>query len=284
MKDGDNKRRQGIFWILTIPKTEWTPPTELPDYATYIGGQAERGGETGYEHWQLLVAFSRKQSLNGCRKYFHAAHCELSRSSAANAYVFKDDTRIAGTQFSLGTLPINRSCKIDWEMVWQRSKRGEVEEIPASIRIQSYSAIRRISADYGTALPMERTCVVYCGPTGTGKSHRAWNEAGNDAYSKNPRTKWWDGYIDQKFVILDEFRGGIDIAHILRWLDKYPVFVETKGSSRPLSAVKFWITSNLHPLSWYPEIDHETYKALERRLEIVWMDIPYVPPEINDNL
>jgi len=118
---------------------------------------------------------------------------------------------------------------------------------------------------------MVRTAVVYWGPTGTGKSRRAWQESGDDAYSKDPRTKFWCGYRCEENVIIDEFRGAIDISHILRWTDRYPVRVEVKGSSKPLSASKFIFTSNLHPRLWYPELDAETYAALERRLEIIEM-------------
>ena len=111
--------------------------------------------------------------------------------------------------------------------------------------------------------------VCYWGATGTGKSRRAWDEAGLDAYPKDPRTKFWDGYRGQEHVVMDEFRGAIDIGHILRWLDRYPVIVEVKGSSVVLKASKIWITSNLHPRSWFMELDEITYLALERRLEII---------------
>lgn len=87
-----------------------------------------------------------------------------------------------------------------------------------------------------------------------------------EAYAKDPRSKWWCGYQGQEHVIIDEFRGGIDISHMLRWLDRYPVCVETKGGSVPLCATKFWITSNLEPKEWYKEIDEATLLALERRL------------------
>ena len=89
-----------------------------------------------------------------------------------------------------------------------------------------------------------------------------------DAYPKDPATKFWDGYQGQKNVVIDEFRGTIGIHNMLRWLDRYPVIVEIKGSSVVLNAETIWITSNLHPSSWYPELDLETQAALLRRLEI----------------
>ena len=103
---------------------------------------------------------------------------------------------------------------------------------------------------------------------GTGKSRRAWAEAGESAYAKCPRSKFWDGYQDQKHVVFDEFRGGIDVSHLLRWFDRYPVRVEIKGSSRPLHACRIWITSNVDPRLWYPELDSATLDALLRRLTI----------------
>lgn len=41
---------------------------------------------------------------------------------------------------------------------------------------------------------IERVVQVYWGTTGTGKSHRAWAEAGITAYPKDPLSKFWDGY------------------------------------------------------------------------------------------
>lgn len=62
---------------------------------------------------------------------------------------------------------------------------------------------------------------------------------------------------------------GISISHMLRWLDRYPVNVEIKGASLPLRADRFWITSNIHPERWYPDVDRETMDALLRRVTLV---------------
>ena len=141
--------------------------------------------------------------------------------------------------------------------------------IPADVRVVSYRTLRAIGSDYSKAVPMERNAFVFWGPTGTGKSRRAWDEAGMDAYCKDPRTKFWCGYQDEPNIVVDEFRGGIDIAHLLRWLDRYPVRVEIKGSSRVLKATCFWFTSNTNPRDWYPDIDYMTLEALMRRITIV---------------
>lgn len=254
--------------MLTIPEGDYSPEADLPDGVAYERGQLEEGGETGYRHYQLLVVLSRKQSLSGVKSiYGSTVHAELTRSSAANDYVWKEDTRI-GEPFEKGTLPTQRNRKKDWDAIWLAATEGDLSQVPADVRVQHYRTLRTIRADFAVPEAMVRQCFVYCGRTGTGKSRRAWDEAGLSAYPKDPRTKFWDGYRDQEHVVIDEFRGDIHISHILRWLDRYPCIVEIKGASVVLRAKKIWITSNLHPDYWFPEADQETKDAVMRRLEI----------------
>jgi len=260
-------RRQGRWWILTIPFNDWTVPTELPDLIAFLTGQQELGHqEQSYHHWQLFCITKRKTSLIQIKSCFtNTTHGELTHSKAAENYCLKDDTAIDGTRFELGVKPFQRNDEHDWDRVWQSAIDGQLLGIPASIRIQHYRSLRQISADFATPQAIERRIFVYWGRSGSGKSRRAWLEAGPTSYSKDPRSKFWYGYKDEKHVIFDEFRGGIDIAHVLRWFDRYPVNVERKGSSGPLMATDVWITSNKPPCDWYPELDSETFQALNRR-------------------
>lgn len=266
-------RRQGIFWICTFPHHAFTP--FLPANVAWIKGQLELGAG-GFLHWQVLVAFTSKRSLAQVVGLFGPYHCELSRSEAASIYVWKESTRIEGTQFELGSKPIRLNSSTDWEEVWRNAQGGLLSTIPAFVRVKSYRTLRAIASDYDRPRAMERSCKVFFGPTATGKSRRAWEEAGVDAFIKSSRTKYWCGYQGEENVIIDEFRGDIDITYLLLWLDRYPVRVEIKGSTRCLCARRFWICSNLHPrgsllsnVDWFPLVDHLTYAALERRLEII---------------
>lgn len=258
---------QGVYWILTIPHADFLP--YQPPSVQYIRGQLERGESTDYLHWQLLVAFKSKQRLGSVKKVFGAsAHCELSRSSTADAYVWKDDTAIPNTRFELGNRKLKRNCDTDWERIRTLAKSGNLEDIPPDVYVRSYNNLKKIAVDHLEPVGIEREVVVFWGRSGAGKSRRAWDEAGLQAYPKDPRSKFWDGYRGQEHVVIDEFRGGIDIAHLLRWFDRYPVIVEVKGSSVVLCAKKIWITSNLAPEFWYPEIDPETMAALRRRINV----------------
>lgn len=260
----------GRYWLLTIP-VEHYPECNLVPPVCYLKGQKELGSNTGLLHWQLLAQTSKKVTLAQLKRCFvPQAHVELSRSSAAEAYVWKEDTRVEGSQFELGEKPINRAKKEDWDRVLAAAKSGDVEAIPAEIQIRHYASLKRIRVDYMENVPRPEVHARFLtGPTGTGKTRLAWDEAGMDAYIKNPNTKWWDGYRGQEHVIIDEFTGRIDISYLLTWLDRYPCTVEVKGFTVPLKATNFWITSNLSLEECYPDAKKEHIDALKRRLRVV---------------
>lgn len=259
-------RRQGVWWMATIPHHSFTP--YLPPGIRFIRGQLEEGGVTGYLHWQICLCLFRKGSARLLQELLGPCHVELTRSKASLNYVWKKDTAIDGTQFQLGELPVNRSYSNDWDAIWLAATRGDIMGIPADIRIRCYSTLRRIGEDYMEPIGIVRTCFVFWGVSDAGKSRRAWEEAGSNAYPKDPRTKFWCGYRNQENVVIDEFRGGIDVSHLLRWLDRYPCCIEIKGGAKPLLARRFWITSNLPPEQWYPDLDITTRDALLRRMVV----------------
>jgi len=234
-------------------------------------GQLERG-DSGYEHWQFVLSYAQKKSLSYVKATLcPTAHVEATRSAAAIEYVCKESTRIE-PPFEFGRRAFNRNLASDWDRIRVLAVTGDFEAIPSDIFIRHYGALKKIHQDAVQPIAIERSAVVYWGATGVGKSRRAWGEASSDAYPKDPRTKFWCGYHGEQHVVIDEFRGGIDISHLLRWLDRYPVRVEIKGSSQPLLATKYWITSNLHPDQWYLDIDQATKLALKRRLTIVQLE------------
>jgi len=258
--------QQARYFLLTIPSHDFLP--YLPPGVAYIKGQLEQGAG-GFVHWQILVAFPKKVTCSKVKEIFgRSTHVEITRSEAANDYVWKEDSRI-GHQFELGRLSLKRNSEKDWDLIRANAEQGKFSEIPSDVFIRCYSSLKRIHVDSLKPTPTEKEVYVFWGRTGTGKSRRAWEEATFSAFPKDPCTKWWCGYSGHENVVIDEFRGQIGISHLLRWLDRYPTIVESKGSNCVLAATRFWITSNLSPDDWYPDLDQETKLALRRRFTLV---------------
>jgi len=163
-------RRQGIFWLLTVPS-----PSEvcvelsngrLPPELCWAKGQEEEGSSTGYRHYQLCVGFHKKVSLSGVKSVFgRTCHGELSRSEAAEAYCHKEESRV-GVPFEVGAKPFKRNSKTDWDAVWKNAQSGDLESIPANVRVISYRTLRAIGSDYSSPVGIEKTVAVFWGATG----------------------------------------------------------------------------------------------------------------------
>lgn len=266
-----NSQTKAKYWILTIPQYAFTP--YLPPSVAHLAGQLEHS-QSNFLHWQLIATFTTQVRLAHVRRVFGDAHAEPTRSDAARAYVRKEETRVDGTEFELGSLPIRRNSSQDWEAVKSAACEGRLDDIPAAIFVQHYRTLRTIRADYSQPIAQVRQVFVFWGPTGVGKSRRVWELAGIGAYPKDPNTKFWDGYRNHSTVVIDEFRGRVDISHLLRWFDRYPVLVEIKGSATPLLAERIYVTSNLDPRCWYPDLDEATQAALMRRLDVTYCPVP----------
>lgn len=79
-------------------------------------------------------------SLGTVKEYScETAHCELSRSEAADEYVWKEDTRIEGTQFEIGKKKMKRNSETDWEAVKLSAAAGNLDSIPADVYVRCYN-------------------------------------------------------------------------------------------------------------------------------------------------
>ena len=238
-------------------------------------------GDEGTPHLQGFASFSRRRRFGVVRSFFGSRfHIEGARGTARQnrAYCSK------GGQFREGgSIPKEgRSCssnsRADVARKFSSSvvngHRGIAEfasEFPDQWYFSGHSLLRNHQS---LTLPIERPTVVVewiFGEPGVGKSRTA-HARYPEAYVKEPRTKWWNGYLQEKEVIIDDFGPeGIHINHLLRWFDRYKCWVESKGGMIALHATHFVVTSNFHPSDCFKDKDgvcHPQMDALYRRITI----------------
>lgn len=103
------------------------------------------------------------------------------------------------------------------------------------------------------------------GPTGVGKTRKAneWLGTRDDVSYGNGFIVGYTGHN----VLMDDFRGEIPYALLLRLLDRYPLTINVKGGSCQWSPAKICVTSPEHPRGCYTTL--EDYRQLERRISMI---------------
>jgi len=257
-------------YVFTLNNPE---SNDLPDFqhARYIVWQLEKG-ENGTKHIQGYIELSSPRRIAALKKWLPRAHFETRKGSREQArdYCRKEDTRLEGPfeRGDFGAGGVGR--RNDLAEVKRKLDEGQTElsisQEHHETWIRHYRAYREYRKLVAKPRDWKTKVHVYWGASGTGKTRRAVQEAGKDAYRKPPGG-WFCGYDGQPNVIFDEFYGGVQYSEMLQILDRTACWVETKGGMANWIPRNIWITSNKSPTEWYPNIEDKT--ALLRRLDEV---------------
>lgn len=273
-----NSKATGRYWCFTINNPDYTPDAILEEalrekrikYAVFQG----EIGESGTYHIQGFIQLCRAQRLSFMRKLVPGAHLSIARNVlAAEAYCRKDDTRIDGP-CTIGDFNIEkvgagkRSDLLKLRDAVREGKtiRDLVEDDDLAPTVLRHGrAYDRLLELYSITRDFTTELHVLYGPPGVGKTtHMLQLSPG--AYWKQPSTGWWDGYIGQSDVVLDEFKGWLPFHWLLRLADKPPLLVEVKGGQRNFCAKRIFIITNFLPSEWYNQQDAGKWAALFRRV------------------
>lgn len=113
--------------------------------------------------------------------------------------------------------------------------------------------------------------IWYTGPTGVGKSHKAFDGFHPTThYVKTLEDEWWDGYKGQPIVIFNEFRGQIKFSELLDLMDKWPKSVKQRNREPvPFLAKEIRIACIKSPQEVYYNVGDEPWGQFHRRCEVV---------------
>lgn len=223
-------------------------------------------GDSGTPHLQGLIQFSSPRSFNAVKKLLPRAHLEVCQDlGRAISYCKKE-----GDFWESGPAPtVGRPKEALRAERNKRLREGKLEDLVSTgeISILDVRKLKNARMDLdqeGQALQTEDVRGVwYYGPPGAGKSHKARTEY-PDAYIK-AQNKWFDGYVGQDAIILDDFDCK-ELGHYLKiWADKWPSSGEIKGGKVNLRHKVFIITSNYHPDELW---ESHMLEAIKRRFKI----------------
>lgn len=247
---------------------------ELPPRFAFIIWQLERAPSTGYLHYQGYVRCKNACSFGQVKRLIgNEAHVEASKGSEAQniKYCTKEESRIDGP-WELGERA-TQGARTDLEDLITLVKDNKTDAELFENNEVAFSKFKRyIDNARGAFFQPKRhdniKVFVLVGPTGTGKSHWAWDKFPNlyEPIVTEQGKVWWDGYSQNDTILLDDYRGAIPYNKLLTLLDKYPKRGEIKGSSIALNFSTVIITSNNHISDWYPLLSHTDLDPLRRRI------------------
>lgn len=276
-------KRTFRWWFITKnnPPEDWIQWLKNLE-ATYTLGQLEKG-ENGTPHVQAVLYFVDAKRPT----HWKGILCWAKGISQADAllrvtrYCSKAETRIDGP-FEDGIKPKSLSKGVDWKEAKELAKKGDFDNIEASIYIRYFGNLKKIHFDASRPYTADKIRGLWIyGQPGYGKSHMARDIGANSLYVK-PQNKWFDGYGGEEVILLDDLdANGACLGHYIKiWADKWACSGEIKGGTVALQHKCFIITSNYLPGELWAK-DDMLVSAITRRFMFVifYSDRKYVTGE-----
>lgn len=276
--------------------TLFEEPNICFDQLQYCIYQQEETPTTHARHWQGYCELKkgvrmRLETLKNRVLRSNTVHVEERRGTQEEAIGYcskceescmKEEWRVHGLRVP-GTMTVitgtpstsNQGHRADLEGFMEEAEEGST--MPELRRSQTHVCAKYHKFCEAYVADVQRSIIpawreitvnVYWGHTGMGKTRRVYYEH-PDVYKVDPAAiLWWDGYVGQDVVLIDDFDGWIPIGNMLNILDGYPLRLPVKGGFCYAAWQTVFITANTSPEEWYHErpLRQGHLNALLRRL------------------
>lgn len=278
----------------------WTDEHKDGLEALFDSGQAqyicwgEETGDGGTPHLQGFIYFSRKYTIRQIANSgtLFNAHCEcINGSIAANVrYCNKagkdDNNRPFGTNptfVEFGERPAEAGARTDLSTLHEVIKEGhnikQIADEHWGMFVRYHRSINAGIRLYSTPRTWVPDVQVYWGPTGTGKTRKAFEGTDLSQIYVHPGGRWFDGFMGQPRAIFDDYGGSeFKLTYFLKLLDRYPMRVPIKGEFVNWNPKEIIITSNMPPHHWYAGAKQQHVDAMFRRFtQVTHFNEPIMP-------
>lgn len=247
----------------------------------------EKCPSTGTKHLQGLIIFNKQQRSKKTKTVLgnntvHVERMEASEKANIN-YTSKpkDFDTDANIFISKGLFDVKQGKKSEITEIIDKIKKGN--NVKKAIvgheegYIRNHNGLDKFSRMHQKNRTKKTYNVCVYGQSGTGKS-TSWVNGFNedDIYvlrdSPSGGQIWWDGYYQQKMVVIDDFNNNLPLKYMLNLMDCTPMMVDIKGGTAKFNSERLLITTNKSPLEWFPNVDRksEHYIAMLRRIDECW--------------
>ena len=248
-------------WFLTFPHCS-VPKDKMLDHLLELGAAravvAQEHHSDGELHLHCWAEWDSKLHVRSQDYFdFEGYHCNIGNRDDAHQsrqralqYLNKEDNEPAAfgidPQSYLDAKKNHRKVIGKELLLGKKTLREAVDENPELLfclsslkkNLQIYKNMAAAD-DFAGA----RKCYWIHGQPGIGKSYSIRAKYGDECFVK-AYNKWWDGYIAQSVVLVDDVDSDC-LKHLMKiWADNYAFEAETKGGSIKPSYNTLFVTSN----------------------------------------
>lgn len=255
--------RSGVNYV--IAQIEIAPSTRTHHIQGYAQTAHRR---TALSSRNAVLGASDEQQILG------QFHVEVQRGTnrAARDYCRKSRTQAPGlSPVENGTF-VGRGRPSTLEDIAMSIRNGETSlretiDLHPEVYVRHHSGLDKLAYETTKDRTEAPKVYIYFGGTGTGKTlfarWKAKQLAGGeerDVYylalngRNDKRPVWWDGYRQQKVVVIDDFHSSLTCDFMMRLIDHIGFSVQIKGAMARFNSPYIIITSNYEPSTWYPNL------------------------------
>lgn len=242
---------------------------ENKDIVRYICWGEEVCPSTKKKHNQGWIQFFNKKRFGGVKRLFG---CKKIHIEACYGNEFKNDKYCKkDNKFKQLGKFVTQGQRTDLEDIKKNIIKGAKLKNVMNDHFETYCRYRNGIKDFYQVTQKEISKkwrdikVEYVwGSTGTGKTRYAMKEA--QYKITGDALQWWDGYENEKTILIDEYDNNIPITQMLNILDGYHLRLPVKGGFTYAHWNRVIITSNLSPDMLHTNAKEAHRDALFRRI------------------
>lgn len=271
-------RAESRYWCFTLNNHTTLEEGDLSRLvedggATYLiyGREGLEEGKT--PHLQGYLEFSRKKRIAVVKRTVgNRAHLESRRGTGLEAAEY---CKKEGDFVEYGEMSVPRQGRRkDLEEIKDLINGGAKDLEIANKYFGTWTHCYKSLGVYRGLLQPTRVgqVEVHCvwGPTGYGKTRIVHHLVGEDlGLVMDSTLQWFDGYMGERYVLIDDFRSVTQFAFLLKVLDRYRLKVPVKGNFINWFPEKIFITSAQAPPWGYGGSSFEDVGQLTRRFTSV---------------
>lgn len=274
--DPNRKARTFIFTDWEAHGKDWWEDFFTKEKMTGLTCQQEMGKTAKMTderlHTQGAFRYQCERKLGTVQRKLIGMHIEIAKNPVeAFAYGRKPETRINGPwMFGKEPRPGERTPRVDAAMMIAEGKTKEAYLEYPDFMMREGNGIHRW-ADVVGKPNYNRQCEAWIlwGPKGgCGKSYiiKTICEYA-EGFIMTSRNEWWDGYIGNTFIGIQDFDPRYFSAQSFKLLcDEGPYRMNTKGGHVNCQAELVGISTNIDPEEWWPELKDRD--PIERRAHL----------------